>query len=327
MEERKKRERRLEEVAHFFLSRRNSPDRTTAPTKREFQADSVTIAPFSDRIARSKVEKQAAFTSNVKQSTSLLLAAKSVLAEQTFLACNLALELARQGFSVGIVETVTTVPSAFFLLGSHFPASIDAESTMSLMCSLSKTSPMFSVLGTPKIIDVAITGCKKIKAILLEKDFDSTDCLTTVNSLVRDFHFLIINARSDVFKHKKLIYPTNPFFILPVMVNSKASTETDAMIKQISETVACPEIGLLMIEESRSHKAEVTFNAIAKKARGILSADIHFMGTIPRGTDFARPILARTPVLLEAGNAPVFRSIRKLTDSVVTKCSYYGASA
>ncbi|MBW2647712.1 MAG: hypothetical protein JRE23_16355, partial [Deltaproteobacteria bacterium] len=257
--------------------------------KREFQADSITIAPFSDRIARTPC---------------LLLAAKSVLVEQTFLACNLALELARQGLSVGIVETVTIVPSAFFLLGSHFPASIDTEGT---------TSPTFSVLGTPKIIVVAIPGYKKIKAVLLGKDFDSTDCLTTVNSLARDCHFLIINARSDIFKHKKWIYPTNPFFILPVMVNSQASIETDAMIKQISETVACPEIGLLMIEESRSHKAEVTFNAIAKKARGILSADIHFMGTIPRGTDFARPILARTPVLLEAGNAPVFRSIRKLT--------------
>ncbi len=302
MDVKKKRERRLEEVAHLFLSRLSPLDQTTRPASREFQADSGAITPFSDRITRTPC---------------LLFASNSFFAEQTFLACNLALELARQGFSVGIVETVATVPSAFFLLGSHFPASIDTESILSLMCRLSPTSSMFRGLGALKLIDITSAGCKKIKTILLEKGFDPTDCLTAVNSLARDFHFLIINASSDIFKLMKLVYPTNPFFILPVMVNSKALIETGVMIKQIAKTVACPEIGLLMIEESRSHKAEVTFNAIETMARGILSADIHFMGTIPRGTDLARPILTRTPVLLEAGNAPVFRSIRKLTDSVV----------
>lgn len=307
MEHTNKRGRGLEEVAHLFLSHQSPPNKAKKLTAK---ADTGEFTPLPDS-PRKKQREEAVSTVRVTQNACLLFSANSLFAEQPFLVCNLALELARRGFSVGLIETATTVPNTLFLLESFFPTSMDTESAYPF------TDKAYPALERSRLLDIAVGNSNKIKAVFLDRNIDSADCLTLLNKLRNESQFLIINAPANVVEFNKLTAFMNPFFIVPVTVNSKALSESHLLIKHIFDATLSQKIGLLMIEENRSHKAETAFNVVAERVRKLLSTDIYFMGTIPRGTDIARPVLTRTPLLLEAGNSPVFQAIRKLTDRVI----------
>lgn len=294
--------RGLEEVFHFFLSRQSPPDEAKKNIPRDFRTDAA----------------QGVYLSDNTPYLSLLFSANNFFAEQPFLACNLALELARKNFSVVLIEASTTVPNTLFLLRSLFPASI-AENASPTTDKFPTSSAMLPLPELPKIIDISIGGGKKIKGVFWEKGFDSEGCRAFLKRMSSGAHFLIINEPSDICELKESFPFMNTFFIVPATVDSDALLESYAMIKRIHEAATCPEVGLLIIEESCCHKAEAAFNVVATMVNKFLSSDIHFMGTIPRGTDLARPILTRTPLLLEAGNSPVFQSMRKLADNMIKK--------
>ncbi len=317
----KKSARGIEEVSHFFLSRQRPSDKPKKPAIKKFQADVGEITTLPDDTTRKKEAEKTIPTAKVNQNLCLLLYSNSLFAEKSFLACNLALELARKSFSVGLIETTAELPNTFFLMGSLSPESTDTESAYSLTGRLPAASPLLRVPETLKLMDISIGDRKKIKAVFWDRDFGSADCHSILNRLSREYHFLIINAPHDIFKIKKIISFMNPFLIVSVTVNSEELLRAYLLIKQLCEDAGCREAGILIMEESLVHKAEAAFNVIAEMARKSLSINLHFMGTIPRGTDLTRPILTRTPLLLEAGNSPVFQSIRKLADSVIKNTS------
>jgi hypothetical protein len=269
-----------------------------------------------------KVVQEVVSTARTKQSLCILFSSNSLFAERSFLACNLAVELARRGFSVGLIETTSTLPNAFFLLGALFPESTELESVSSLPEKSPPLSPPLPVPEPLKLNDISIGDGKKIKAVFCDRDFDSADFLSILNGLKRESHFIIINGPDDILELKKAVSFMNPFCIVPVAVNSEELLKSYSLIKQISEDVAYQEIGLLIVAKRLYHKAEAAFNIIAEMTYKFLSANICYMGVIPMRADFCQSILSLVPFPLEEKNSPLSQSIKKLADNVTKQYIY-----
>ncbi len=305
MGDRKKQARGLEEISHFFLSCQSPSDQAKKLTGKEVQADAGEITPLPRDIARNEGLEKAVSRAPVNRSLSLLFSSSSLFAEKSFLACNLALELARRNFSVGLIEATTRLPNTFYFLGSLFP--------------VPPTPPAPEPL---ELIDISIAGCKNIKAVFWEKDLDSADAFTILDRLNSESDFLVINASPDIFGLREMISLMNPFFIVPTTVRSEELLNSYSLIKQISQGLSCREVGLLIMEERFCRKAEAGFRVIAEMAHKFLSCKISLMGPIPKGADLSRSILTRTPLLLEEENSPISQSIRKLADGLIQKNAF-----
>lgn len=310
MEDNEKPERGLEEISHLFLSRQSPLHETKGVTQREVQAGCGKSTPLANHTASSPA---------VKQNLCVLFSSKGLFAEKCFLVCNLAVKLASRNFSVGLIETNTTLPNAFFVLGSYFTQRTSKQSQSSSTETLSTLPPTLPNPEPPKLMEVPVGTRNKIKAVLFDKDLESDDSLTVLDRLNSESDFLIINAPPDVFRLKKIVSFIRPFFLVPVTVDPEKLLESYSLIKEVSGSMAHREVGLLIIEESHSQKAEGAFRIIAEMANKFLSVNIGFMGTIPIGADFPRSSVTRTPMLQEMGNSSTSRSIRKLANRLIKK--------
>jgi hypothetical protein len=282
MKAKKKQARGLEEVSHFFLSHQ-SPSPIEEPSGKETQAPPCEVSSLA---------------SNAAHGFPLFFFSSSGLfAEKSFLACNLAIELAKRNFSVGLIETTTRVPNTFFLLGSLFPESAPA-------------------LESLKLFDISIGSPKNIRAVFWKKNVDYRDALTTLNRLRSESEFLIINATPEILGLREMTCFMNHFFIVPFAERPEQILNSYLVLKQISRHVSCGEIGLLVMEEGFSQNTDAAFKILTDMASKFLSCKVRCAGAIPKAAEFFRSILDRVPLLLEEENSAVSRSIKTLADLI-----------
>ena len=304
MTAKKKQARGLEEVSHFFLSRQD-PSQSKENNGKGAQAHAVEIPSLPKDTARG--------------SSLFFFSSSSLFAEKSFLACNLAIELARRNISVGLIETTTRVPNTFFLLGSLFPESTRHENTPS-MNKNSPTGPQRAPTPEPlKLFDISVGSPKNIKAVFWENNVDSPDSSSALHTLFSESEFLIINATPDILKLRELTYLMNDFFIILTTVRSEQLLNAYLLIKQISSCVGRGEIALTVMDEGFSQDTDAAYRIITDMANKFLSCKVRSAGTIPKGAEFFRSILNRTPLLMNEETSPISQSIRKLADSVLQK--------
>jgi cellulose biosynthesis protein BcsQ len=315
MEHRKKPERGLEEVCHFFLSRQSHSGEPRSFTGRNVDAGADETTPLPDVNTR-KPELEVVPATAVKQNVCLVFFSDSLVTEKCFVACNLAIEFARRNLSVALVETTTRLPNIFFLLESLFRESPKGKNALSL---LEKLLTVPSTLPPPEALQLAeiSTGYhQNIKAVFLEKDLDAANSLTILNALKRECDFLIINTPTDILEFKEMISLVSPIFVVLTTVHPEALLGSYSLIEKISENLFCQDVGLLILGESHHLKAKAAFNVIAEMAHKFLSCRIRFMGAVPKGPDFTRSILTRTPLMIESPNSRVSESIKSLANTV-----------
>jgi len=221
MEYKKKPERGLEEVCHFFLSRQSHSGESRSFTGRNVHAGADETTPLPDVNTR-KPELEVVPTTAVKQNVCLVFFSDSLVTEKCFVACNLAIELARRSLSAALVETTTRLPNIFFLLESLFRESPEGKNALSL---LEKLLTVPSTLPPPEALQLAeiSTGYhQNIKAVFLEKDLDAANSLTILNTLKRECDFLIINTPTDILEFKEMISLVSPFFVVLTTVHPEA---------------------------------------------------------------------------------------------------------
>ncbi|NVM21114.1 MAG: hypothetical protein HWN68_04980 [Desulfobacterales bacterium] len=280
MEDRPKQSRGLEEISHFFLSCQSPSDQATKLTEKEVLDDTGENTFLPNDIVGDEGRQEEVCTAPLKHNLALLFSSSnSQIAEKSFLACNLALELAKRDFSVALVETTTRLPNTFLLFG----------------------------------------GYKNINAVFWEKDLNSADFFTILNRLNSKSDVLIMNVSSDILGLGKMSFLVNAFFIVSTIARSEELLDSYLLIKQMSQKVSCREIGLLIMEEDSPRKAEAAFRVITEMAQKFLSCKIRFMGSIPKKTDLFQAILSRSPLRPQGENPPICRSIRKLADSLIQK--------
>jgi hypothetical protein len=321
MEDRKKPERRLEEVCHFFLSGQSPPGEASSFLGGNDHADADKTAPLPDVITR-KPRLEVVPATAVKQNVCLVFFSDTLLTEKCFVACNLAIELARRDLSVALVETTTRLPNIFFLLESLFRESPKGKTAPSL---LEKLLTVPSAVPPPEALqldDISMGYRRNIKTVLLDKDLDAADSLTILNTLKRECDVLITNTTTDILEFKKVISLVSPFFVVLTTVYPEALLGSYSLIKKISEKLFHQDVGLLILGESDHRKDRAAFNVTAEMAHQFLSCRVHFMGTIPKGPDFTRSILTRTPLMIESPNSRVSESIRSLANMVTTECGH-----
>jgi hypothetical protein len=281
MEDREKRGRTLEEVSHFFLSGERPSNQAERPVgEQAVQADGEASTPMPADLSRTETHQNASPTAPIQENLCLLFSASKRLSDKkSFLACNLALELAKQDFSVGLIETTARLPNTFFLFG----------------------------------------GYKNINAVFWEKDLDSPDFLTILDRLRSTNDFLIMNVSPDVFGPGKVAAAVNPFFVVPTTGHSEDLLKSYTLIKQIARDGSCPDIGLVILGEGPSLPAEAVGKVMSKMAEKFLSCNIHFMGAIPNGVDASQATLTQTSLLRESKDSPLAESIKRLADSLIKK--------
>jgi hypothetical protein len=281
MDNREKRSRTLEEVSHFFLSGESPSNQAEKPAGNQLvQADAEALTPLPVDLSRTETHKEAVRTPPIQGNLCLLFSASKRLSEEnSFLACNLAIELARRDFSVGLVETTARLPNTFFLFG----------------------------------------GYKNINAVCWEKDLNSPDFLTILDRLSSTNDFLIMNVSPDVFGPGKMTAAIHPFFVVPTTGRSEDLLNAYTLIKQIARDVSCPDVGLVIMEEDVSPSAEAVCRVMSEMAQKFLSCTIHCMGSIPKGMHSSLATVTQTPSLQESKDSPLSESIKKLADSLIEK--------
>jgi hypothetical protein len=284
MEDREKRGRTLEEVSHFFLSGERPSNQAEKPVgEQAVQADGEATTPMPVDLPRTETHQKAGPTAPIQENLCLLFSASKRLSDKkSFLACNLALELAKQDFSVGLIETTARLPNTFFLFG----------------------------------------GYKNINAVFWEKDLNSPDFLTILDRLRSTNDFLIMNVSPDAFGPGKMTAAINPFFVVPTTGRSEDLLNAYTLIKQIARDVSCPDIGLVILGEDPLLPAEAVGQVISEMADKFLSCNIHFMGVIPNGVDASGAVPTQTPLLEASDDSPLSESIKRLADSLIKKKSH-----
>ena len=281
MEDREKRGRTLEEVSHFFLSGErpyNQAEKSVG--ERAVQADGAASTPMPADLSRTETHQNAGATAPIQENLCLLFyASKGLSDKKSFLACNLALELAKQDFSVGLIETTARLPNTFFLFG----------------------------------------GYKNINAVFWEKDLNSPDFLTILDRLRSTNDFLVMNVSPDVFGPGKMTAAINPFFVVPTTGRSEDLLNAYTLIKQIARDVSCPDIGLVILGEDPLLPAEAVGKVMSEMADKFLACNIHFMGVIPNGADASQATLTQTPLVEASEDSPFSESIKRLADNLINR--------
>lgn len=281
MDNREKRSRTLEEVSHFFLSGESPSNQAEKPAgNQRVQPDGEAITPLPVDLSSTETHEEAVCTPSIQGNLCLIFsAAKRLSEENSFLACNLAIELARRDFSVGLVETTARLPNTFFLFG----------------------------------------GYKNINAVCWEKNLNSDDFLAISGKLRGTNDFLLMNVSPEFFGPGKMTAPIHPFFVVPTTVRSEDLLKSYVLIKQIARDVSCPDVGLVIMEEDVSPPAEAICRVMSEMARKFLSCRIHCMGSIPKGMHSSLATLTQTPLLQEPRHSPLAESIKKLADVLIER--------
>ncbi|UCD88268.1 MAG: hypothetical protein JSV01_11195 [Desulfobacterales bacterium] len=317
MEDRKRVARGLEEISHLFLSHQGRQDEAKNRIGKRFKADDSGNPPLPGDVPEKNGVQDAVSKPLVQRNSCLFFCSNSLFVEKSVLACNLALELARRTFSVGIIETTTKLPTVFFLLGSLLSGSKKEERASSVIEKLLSVPSTIPLPEPLKLIHILHGYPGAVRAVFFEKDLDSDSSLAMLNKLHRQSNFLIVNAPADILQVSKMIAFVNPYFIVSSTAHPDELISSYLLIKQISQTTSCSEVGLLIVGESCHARAEAASNVIAEMARKFLSTEVRFMGMIPKGDDFSQSILTRTPFLLHRPNASASLGIRQLADLLI----------
>jgi flagellar biosynthesis protein FlhG len=313
----KKRSRGLEEVSHLFLSHQGPPE-AKKQTEKQARPQGDESTPSPNNAVPWERHKEQAFVAPAKRlSRVIFFSSSGLFAEKSFLACNLALELAKRNYSVGLIETSTSLPNTFFLFGSLFPEFTAKEYASSIPGGLQANLKMSSALEPLRLMDISIEGSKGIKAVFWEKDRNCADSLEVLNGLDNESEFLIMNASPDILELREMICRMSPFFIVPTTVRSEQLLNSYLLIKQISRDTVRAEVALLIMDEGFSQNTEAAFRVIQDMTDKFLSCNIHFMGIVPKGAEFFQSILNRAPLLLDGKSSPLSRSISKLADKLI----------
>jgi hypothetical protein len=326
MEDKKRPARGLEEISHLFLSHEGCQDDAKNHIEKGFKADDSGNPPLLNDVAQKKGLQEAVSKPLGQRNSCLLFCSNNLFVDKSVLACNLALELARRSFSVGIIETTTKPPTVFFLLESLLPESKkveEASSVLEKLLSLPSTIPPPEPL---KLVNISHGYRGAVRAVFFDKDLDSDGCFTMINKLSGQSDFLIVNAPADIRQVSKMITLVNPFIIVPSTAHSEELLSSYLLVKQISQSTSRGEVGHLIVGESCHARAEAASSIVAEMARKFVSTEVRYMGMIPKGADFSRSILTRTPFLIDAPDSGASRGIRNLADFLMENIIIWGRS-
>jgi cellulose biosynthesis protein BcsQ len=310
MEDKKKPARGLEEVCHLFLSHKGR-------RQEDGNHDQDSPPPSSCDTLIKKIVPPTPSDGLHQSGSCWLFCANRLFAEKSVVACNLALELARRGFSVGLIETTTRMPSVFFLLGSLLRPLKNRESLSSLKEGR-PCRPTRAPLHEPlKPFEILLEYSGTVQAVFFDQDADCAESVTTLKTLRSQTDCLIINAPPDISRFRRMIALVDPYIIVPAAAHSEELLDSYLLVKRISENFYCSEFGHLIIGASSRAKAESASSIVAEMARKFLSTNIHFVGVISIEADLPMALLTRTPSLLENPNSPFSLGVRKVADALI----------
>ena len=315
--EKKKPGRGLEEVSHLFFSGQSARDEEESHTGNRGQAHVGETPLLPGDVFPSKEVPETVSGQLPKRSPCWLFCSNHLHAEKSVVACNLALEFVRRGFSVGLIETTKEMPTVFFLLGSLLPPPTKRENrrpepgTLQLMPS--KVSPQEPL----ELIDVSHGYPGDLRAVFIDQDLDCAESVTMLKKLRRETDCLIINVASDISRLRKMITLVDPFIIVPATAYPGELLDSYLLIKQISEGCYCRELGHLIVGEQSYARAEAASSIIGEMAHKFLSTNVRFVGMISLEADLPMAILTRTPMLREAPKSMFSQGIRKMADSLI----------
>jgi len=316
MEDRKKPGRGLEEVSHLFFSGRSARDEEKSHARNRAQAYAEKPRVLPGHVLPSNGVPPAVSRRLYKGSSCWLFCSNHLFAEKSVVACNLALEFARRGFSVGLIETTKEMPTVFFLLGSLLPPPTKRESSGP---EPGKPQPVPSKVSPQeplKLMDVSHGYPGDLRVVFMDQDVDCAESVTMLNRLRRETDCLIINVASDISRLRKMITLVDPFIIVPGTAYPEELLNSYLLIKQISEGYYCSELGHLIVGEQSYARAEAASSIIGEMACKFLSTKVRFVGMISIEADLPMAILTRTPMLREEPKSVFSQGIRKVADSL-----------
>ena len=212
--------RGLETVSHLFLTEPCSPD----------------MLPF-----RSGNEAESVNAREGLSPLSIILCPDGFVPQSAFLGCMLALCLAENNVSVGLIETTVRLPHTFFLSG----------------------------------------GYDNLDAVFWEGDPGSPDFLNVVGRLRKTCDFVVVDGALPVFINILGLMGPAGRCLVPTTAHPDDLLKTYSTVKSVSERWAARVIDLVVIRRMPADNVVGAAVILEKMARTFLPCSIRMVGSLP----------------------------------------------
>jgi hypothetical protein len=321
MGEKKRTERRLDEISHLFLSRQ----RSSRKQRKLRETGGLAKNPGLISLSSERPEKwcgERPFAGKVEQNLCLIFSTCDLFSDRAFLAYELALELSKRDFAVGVIDTCNVIPNT--LLPLDHVASRSPFTDFSF-------SPLENASMSPQISLSPQQGARmsdtkgpqaNIRACYLGEPLDLEPSLGIIKGMLKESHFLIMNAPNDIPKLGAAIPILKPFFIIPITNNPEILLRSYVLIKELLVNMHVEEIGILVMDQEANGEAEKGFCLIAEMVHKFHSASVFFMGVIHFEPHSRYSIPGPSGVRQGIGGPALTRSICELADAVVEEFNH-----
>jgi hypothetical protein len=252
--------RGLDTVSHLFLSSSGPSHGQKKPETRSASKETESPSLFSRQDAMNDSGKAACAFGTAPSNLCIVLCPEGFAPRGSFLVCTLALALARNHVSVGLIETTAKLPHTFFLSGGY-------ENINAIFWERDPGSAQFE-----KMLSRLQQTCD-----IVLMNIGPNGCPDTLGPLMRRSQCLILTT-------------SDPEELLKAY----------GVMKKASQEWACEEIGLVIFEEGPAKKAEGAFRVMAEMARKFLWCTVSLLGSVYVEGDLpAMPSSLSAPLLQE----------------------------
>ncbi len=319
MEKKKKLGRGLEEVSHLFLSSQATPDSVDTPGRAETDRGETGGEEFSPA-AFFRPDPPLPKIPRVENRASriIIYGDAGFNTEKSFLACNLALELSRRGFSVGLLESNAWLPNALFLLGPLLSGQTGETEPVRLLTAKMLALPPAVPFPEPgKVTPLPLNEGKTLKLLFLPgEEVKPAGSAPSLKELAVKTDILIVNSPADAGRLKE-IAAGESYFLIPFGTGIEDILRCYAAVRRLITIRPGARAGMLVMKEKNRRRAESGFKLIAQMTGKFCPLEMSFLGSIPPGEEYVRSILNRLPLALETEPSPLSGAIRMLADCLL----------
>lgn len=221
---------------------------------------------------------------------------------RSVIALNLAVALAQQGHTVGLLDGCPNFGN------------------IELLCGLNSYWNLSHVLqGSRQLTDIVQSGPGGIQIIagagcLVEPDFEFAPSAGTVGQLHRfeqSLDWMIVDASGATARMIRRWAATADDVLIVTTPEPTAVAEAYASIKAMAYA-GRSRLGLIVNQAESPQQAQQILDNLQHAARSFLQVDLHRRGSIPRDTTIPISVNARQPFVLKQDENPAGKSLNEL---------------
>jgi flagellar biosynthesis protein FlhG len=277
----------LDEVSHLFLT---SQRKGEWASRIQAQADPQTVERLFPRVVAVTGDHRGL--------------------EKSFLVSNLAVELARQGHQVSIVDADLSFPDQTFLWGLR-----PRDSVMRLATAEETDQNLQVILQGPlgvKLLslDIAFSRLMALPELARQR------LLAGLRAFEIEAQLMVVDTPPNLDRNTRLIFQRAHLIAVLVPSNTLGMIDAYAVIKRILTLRPMAPVGMVIYNVRMASEAAAIAQKITKVVKEFLGASIVNLGFLYADLNIAKSIAQREPLILSATRSKAAGCLRRIAENI-----------